>query len=132
MHLCRGNCLSQVLPGTFIVSPDTEYSTPLSQPVALSAAWPPPGKGLHLQGGRFGWGWGWVPNPFSCPSYTTLEDRGGVGGAMAQARAQLLTSHPGPLTLAVNCPSRMHFCLTCTLLCTRPAPSAGSALLLSH
>lgn len=30
MHLCRGNCLSQVLPGTFIVSPDTEYSAPLS------------------------------------------------------------------------------------------------------
>lgn len=28
MHLCRGNCLSQVLPGTFIVSPDTEYSLP--------------------------------------------------------------------------------------------------------
>lgn len=30
MHLCRGNCLSQVLPGIFIVSPDTEYSAPLS------------------------------------------------------------------------------------------------------
>lgn len=58
MHLCRGNCLSQVLPGTFIVSPDTEYSTPLSRPVALSAVWPPPEKGLRLQGGRFGWGLG--------------------------------------------------------------------------
>lgn len=58
MHLCRGNCLSQVLPGTFIVSPDTEYSTPLSRAVALSAAWPPPGKGLVLHGGRFDWGVG--------------------------------------------------------------------------
>lgn len=44
MHLCRGNCLSQVLPGIFIVSPDTEYSAPLSGcgaggAVTMSAAW---------------------------------------------------------------------------------------------
>lgn len=46
MHLCRGNCLSQVLPGIFIVSPDTEYSAPLSDvgcgaggAVTVSAAW---------------------------------------------------------------------------------------------
>lgn len=49
MHLCRGNCLSQVLPGIFIVSPDTEYSTPLSRGNAggaaiMSAALPPLGK----------------------------------------------------------------------------------------
>lgn len=50
MHLCRGNCLSQVLPGIFIVSPDTEYSAPLSGcgaggAVTMSAAWASPMEG---------------------------------------------------------------------------------------
>lgn len=107
MHLCRGNCLSQVLPGTFIVSPDTEYSTPLSRAVALSAAWPPPGKGLALHGGRFDWGMGVGTRSGSAVPPTPHLKMRRPG---AQARAQHLLSQPGPPALSINCQPHIYLC----------------------
>lgn len=85
MHLCRGNCLSQVLPGTFIVSPDTEYSTPFpSSGTVCSLASSREGASLAGREVWLGRG-GEHQNRFSCSPYTTLEEEKARGSGQGSA-----------------------------------------------
>lgn len=131
MHLCRGNCLSQVLPGTFIVSPDTEYSTPLSRPelgaVILSQPWPPPGRGGGQQGRRpqcggagLGVGARSPDLPLQLIPLWLADSRLRNPGLRAGAWFRVSQPHPGRTVgfFGTNC--RSCWCLSSTWMSPRP------------
>lgn len=100
MHLCRGNCLSQVLPGTFIVSPDTEYSTPLSSSGTVCSL-PSSREGASLAGRGFGW----VMRVGAVPPTPHLKMRRLRPQARAQRLLSAWTTGTPTYTVCTFCPA---------------------------